>query len=76
MWEKIKELLEYNLTEVLFMLAISFLVLCMESIGVVLTLNLMSTLGFLGFLIAFTGMLFIGFIYLFMMDTIIENLYL
>ena len=47
MWEKIKELLEYNLTEVLFMLAISFLVLCMESIGIVLTLHLMSTMGVL-----------------------------
>jgi len=54
MWEKIKELFEYNLTEVLFMLAISFLVLCMESIGVVLTLNLMSTMGILGFLIGTT----------------------
>lgn len=74
MWEKIKELLEYNLTEVLFMLAISFLVLCMESIGVVLTLNLMSTMGILGFLIGTTGMSFIGFIWLFMMVSIWENL--
>nr|DAE94075.1 MAG TPA: hypothetical protein [Caudoviricetes sp.] len=74
MWEKIKELLEYNLTEVLFMLAISFLVLCMESIGVVLTLNLMSTMGILGFLIGTTGMSFVGFIWLFMMVSIWENL--
>nr|DAD61667.1 MAG TPA: hypothetical protein [Caudoviricetes sp.] len=74
MWEKIKDLLEYNLTEVLFMLAISFLVLCMESIGVVLTLNLMSTMGILGFLIGTSGMTFIGFIYLFMMVSIWENL--
>ena len=74
MWEKIKELLEYNLTEVLFMLAISFLVLCMESIGVVLTLNLMSTMGILGFLIGTTGMAFVGFIWLFMMVSIWENL--
>ena len=64
MWEKIKDLLEYNLTEVLFMIAISFLVLCMESIGVVLTLNLMSTMG----------MSFVGFIWLFMMVSIWENL--
>lgn len=63
MWEKIKDLLEYNLTEVLFMLAISFLVLCMESIGFVLTLNLMSTMGILGFLIGTTGMSFVGFIW-------------
>lgn len=74
MWEKIKELLEYNLTEVLFMLAISFLVLCMESIGVVLTLNLMSTMGILGFLIGTTGMSFVGFIWLFVMVSIWENL--
>lgn len=74
MWDKIKDLLEYNLTEVLFMLAISFLVLCMESIGVVLTLNLMSTMGILGFLIGTTGMSFVGFIWLFMMVSIWENL--
>ena len=74
MFKKIKELLEYNLTEVLFMLAISFLVLCMESIGVVLTLNLMSTMGILGFLIGTTGMSFVGFIWLFMMVSIWENL--
>nr|DAT16878.1 MAG TPA: hypothetical protein [Caudoviricetes sp.] len=74
MWEKIKDLLEYNLTEVLFMIAISFLVLCMESIGVVLTLNLMSTMGILGFLIGTTGMSFVGFIWLFMMVSIWENL--
>lgn len=74
MWEKIKDLLEYNLTEVLFMIAISFLVLCMEYIGVVLTLNLMSTMGILGFLIGTTGMSFVGFIWLFMMVSIWENL--
>lgn len=74
MWEKIKELFEYNLTEVLFMLAISFLVLCMESIGLVLTLNLMSTMGILGFLIGTTGLSFVGFIWLLMMVSIWENL--
>lgn len=74
MWEKIKELFEYNLTEVLFMIALSFLVLCMESIGFVLTLNLMSTMGILGFLIGTTGMTFILFIWLFMMVSIWENL--
>lgn len=74
MWEKIKELLEYNLTEVLFMIAISFLVLCMESIGLLLTLHLMSTMGILGFLIGTTGMSFVGFIWLFMMVSIWENL--
>lgn len=74
MWEKIKELLEHNLTEVLFMLAISFLVLCMESIGLLLTLHLMSTMGILGFLIGTSGMTFIGFIWLFMMVSIWENL--
>ena len=74
MREKIKELLEYNLTEVLFMLAISFLVLCMESIGLLLTLHLMSTMGILGFLIGTTGMSFVGFIWLFMMVSIWENL--
>lgn len=74
MWEKIKDLLKYNLPDVLFMLAISFLVLCMESIGLVLTLNLMSTMGILGFLIGTSGMTFIGFIWLFMMVSIWENL--
>lgn len=74
MWEKIKDLFEYNLTEVLFMIAISFLVLCIESIGLVLTLHLMSTMGILGFLIGTTGMSFVGFIWLFMMVSIWENL--
>lgn len=74
MFKKIKELFEYNLTEVLFMIAISFMVLCMESIGLVLTLHLMSTMGILGFLIGTTGMSFVGFIWLFMMVSIWENL--
>lgn len=74
MFKKIKELFKYNLTEVLFMIALSFLVLCMESIGLVLTLNLMSTMGILGFLIGTTGMSFVGFIWLFMMVSIWENL--
>ena len=74
MWEKNKDALEYNLPDVLFMIAISFLVLCMESIGLVVTLHLMSTMGILGFLIGTTGMTFIGFIYVFMMVTIWENL--
>lgn len=74
MFKKIKELLEYNLTEVILMIALSFLVLCMESIGLVLTLNLMSTMGILGFLIGTSGMTFIGFIWLFMMVSIWENL--
>ena len=74
MWEKIKDLLEYNLPDVLFMLAISFLVLCMEAVGVAITLHLMSTMGILGFLIGTSGMTFIGFIYLFLMVSIYENL--
>lgn len=74
MFKKIKELLEYNLTEVILMIALSFLVLCMESIGLVLTLNLMSTMGIFGFLIGTSGMTFIGFIWLFMMVSIWENL--
>lgn len=74
MFKKIKELFEYNLTEVLFMIALSFLVLCMESIGLVLTLNLMRTMGILGFLIGTSGMTFVGFIWLFIMVSIWENL--
>lgn len=74
MWEKIKDVIEYNLTDVLFMLALTFLFLSTETIGLVLMLKLMSTMGFLGFLIVFTGMLFIGFIYLFIMVSIYENL--
>ena len=74
MWKKIKYLLEWNLPEVLFMLAISFLVLCTEAIGLVITLQLMSTMGILGFLIGTSGMTFIGFIYLFLMVSIYENL--
>ena len=74
MWKKIKDLLEWNLPEVLFMLAISFLVLCTEAIGLVITLQLMSTMGILGFLIGTSGMTFIGFIYLFLMVSIWENL--
>lgn len=74
MWDKIKDLLKYNLSDVLFAISLSFLFLCMETIGFLLMLNLMSTMGFLGFMIAFTGMLFVGFIYLFMMVSIYENL--
>lgn len=74
MWDKIKDLLKCNLPDVLFAISISFLVLCMESIGLVLTLNLMSTMGILGFLIGTTGMSFVGFIWLFMMVSIWENL--
>ena len=74
MWEKIKDLLEHNLTDVLFMLALTFLFLCSETIGVVLMLRLMSTMGFLGFMFSLTGMLFIVFMYLFMMVSIWENL--
>lgn len=74
MFKKIKELFEYNLTEVLFIIALSFLFLYIESIGLVLTLNLMSTMGILGFLIGTSGMTFVGFIWLFMMVSICENL--
>ena len=74
MFKKIKELFEYNLTEVLFMIALSFLVLCMEAIGLALTLHLMSTMGIIGFLIGTSGMTFVGFIWLFMMVSIWENL--
>lgn len=76
MWEKIKYVLENNLTDVLFMFASTFLVLCVETIGFVITLHLMSTMGILGFLIGTSGMTFIGFIWLFMIVSIIENLYL
>lgn len=74
MFKKIKELFKYNLTDVLFMLALTFLFLCSETIGILLMLKLMSTMGFLGFMFSFTGMLFIGFMYLFMMVSIWENL--
>lgn len=74
MWEKIKYVLENNLTDVLFMIALTFLFLCSETIGIVLMLRLMSTMGFLGFMFLLTGMLFIVFMYLFMMVSIWENL--
>lgn len=74
MFDMIKDLLRYNLTDVLFMLALTFLFLCSETIGIVLMLRLMGTMGFLGFMFSFTGMLFIGFMYLFMMVSIWENL--
>lgn len=74
MFKKIKELFEYNLTEVLFMIALSFLVLCMESIGLVLIKFNVSTMGILGFLIGTSGMTFVGFIWLFVMVSIWENL--
>ena len=74
MFKKIKKMFEYNLTDVLFMLALTFLFLCSETIGIILMLRLMGTMGFLGFMFSFTGMLFIGFMYLFMMVSICENL--
>lgn len=74
MYKKFKDLLKYNLTDVLFMVALTFLFLSSETIGVVLMLQLMSTMGFLGFIFSLTGMLFIVFMYLFMMVSILENL--
>ena len=74
MIKKFKELLAYNLSDFLFMCAITFLFLGSEAVTGLLMIRLMSTIGFLGFLITFSGMLFIGFMYLFIMVSIWENL--
>lgn len=74
MIEKFKDLIRFNLSDFLFMCAITFLFLGSEAVTGLLMLKLISTIGFLGFLITFSGMLFIGFMYLFIMVSIWENL--
>lgn len=74
MIEKFKDLIRFNLSDFLFMCAITFLFLGSEAVTGLLMIRLISTIGFLGFLITFSGMLFIGFMYLFIIISIWENL--
>lgn len=70
--EKLKEILEYNLTEVLLMIALLFIFIAIEIACFVFLINLTSTLGFLGFIGAACLMLFVLFIFLFIIVSIYE----
>nr|DAS52806.1 MAG TPA: hypothetical protein [Caudoviricetes sp.] len=70
--KKIKELIEYNLTEVLLILAITFICIAIEIGCLVLLIKLTALLGFLGFLCGACLMLFVTFIYLFIIISIYE----
>lgn len=70
--KKIKELIEYNLTEVLLILAITFICIAIEIGCFVLLIKLAALLGFLGFLGGACLMLFVTCIYLFLVVSIYE----
>ena len=72
--KKIKELIDYNLTEFLLMCAITFICLFIEFACLLLLVNLSVTIGFLGFLSGICLMLFVVFIYLFIIVSIYDNL--
>jgi hypothetical protein len=68
--KKLKELIEYNLTEVLLILAITFICIAIEIGCFVLLIKLAALLGFLGFLGGACLMLFVTCIYLFLVVSI------
>ena len=70
--KKLKELIEYNLTEVLLILAITFIYIPIEIGCFVLLIKLVALLGFLGFLYGACLMLFVTCIYLFLVVSIYE----
>lgn len=72
--KKLKELIDYNLTEFLLMCAITFICIFIELACLALLVNLSVTIGFLGFLAGICLMLFVAFIYLFIIVSIYDNL--
>ena len=69
MKEKLVELIDYNLSDLLLMIALTFIFIAIELCCLALLVNLTVTMGFLGCL-----MLFVLFIYLFIMVSMYENL--
>ena len=74
MKEKLVELIDYNLSDLLLMIALTFIFIAIESCCLALLVNLPVTMGFLGCLMAACLMLFVLFIYLFIMVSMYENL--
>lgn len=74
MKEKLVELIYYNLSDLLLMIALTFIFIAIELSCLALLVNLTVTMGFLGCLMAACLMLFVLFIYLFIMVSIYENL--
>lgn len=74
MKEKLVELIYYNLSDLLLMIALTFIFIAIELCCLALIVNLTVTMGFLGFLMAACLMLFVLFIYLFIMVSIYEYL--
>lgn len=74
MKEKLVELIDYNLSDLLLMIALTFIFIAIELCGLALLVNLTITMGFLGCLMAACLMLFVLFIYLFIMVSMYENL--
>lgn len=74
MKKKLVELIDYNLSDLLLMIALTFIFIAIELCGLALLVNLTVTMGFLGCLMAACLMLFVLFIYLFIMVSMYENL--
>lgn len=74
MKKKLIELIDYNLSDLLLMIALTFIFIAIELSCLAFLINLTITMGFLGFLMAACLMLFILFIYLFIMVSIYEYL--
>nr|DAM95115.1 MAG TPA: hypothetical protein [Caudoviricetes sp.] len=74
MKEKFVELIDYNLSDLLLMIALTFIFIAIELSCLALLVNLTITMGFLGCLMAACLMLFVLFIYLFIMVSMYENL--
>ena len=74
MKKKLIELIDYNLSDLLLMIALTFIFIAIELFCLALLINLTITMGFLGFLMAACLMLFVLFAYLFIMVSIYEYL--
>lgn len=74
MKEKLGELIDYNLSDLLLMIALTFIFIAIELCCLALLVNLSVTIGFLGFLAGICLMLFVAFIYLFIIVSIYDNL--
>lgn len=70
--KKLIELIDYNLTEILLILAITFICIAIEIGCFVLLIKLAALLGFLGFLGGACLMLFVTCVYLFIVVSIYE----
>ena len=74
MKEKLVELIDYNLSDLLLMIALRLIFIAIELCCLALLVNLIVIMGFLGCLMAACLMLFVLFIYLFIMVSMYENL--